>query len=922
MLDKSYEPKAIEAQVAKIWQSKPIFQAKTNEKKESFCICIPPPNVTGDLHMGHGFELTIIDIVVRYMRMQGIETHWQMGTDHAGISTQMVVERQLEQQGKYRKDMDRDTFIDAIWQWIEQRNIREQIKRMGASVDWEKERFTLDESLSASVRSAFVQLYQSGTIYRGRKLVHWETQQQTAVSDLEVENKDIHGHLYHFRYPLKKPTSSISHITIATTRPETMLGDTAVAVHPDDERYQDLIGQTIVLPLVGREIPIIADDYVDPKFGSGCVKITPAHDFNDYEVGIRHQLEQINILHPNGTINENAPSDYQGLSIQSARKKVVSDLESLSLVETIEPHKHTVPVCDRTQVVLEPYLTQQWFMKMDDLAQEAIQVVKDGQIQFQPKHEEKVYFHWLENIQDWCISRQLWWGHRIPAWYDDHGKCYVGDNEVDVRQAHQLGDDVKLTQDEDVLDTWFSSALWPFATLGWPEKTPMFERFFPNALMITGFDILFFWVARMIMMSLALTKQVPFKHVYLHGLVRDEAGQKMSKSKGNVLDPLDLIDGIGLDALVDKRTRNLMQPQMKKRIETNTRKHFPDGIEAHGTDALRMTFCALATTGRDIPFNMQRLNGYRNFCNKIWNATRFCQPYLSTSDATIDANKIGEYHAIHHWILTKLNQCIDDYHQHLADYRFDRLAQTVFEFCWNVFCDWYIELSKINFQREPSDPLYQHNQIVLTYVLKQTLLLLHPIIPYITEALWKEMGDSDTPCAISNFPQPLKLQGNSKEHYDDIEWLKTLITSIRTIRSEMNISPKTSIELVVEKVDERSKERLEKYDLSLKSIAKIDHITLLEAPSSPPASASHWDGQVGYHIPLSGLIDTKEELQRIDRSLKNIGMTIEKSQSMLNNQRYLDGAPKAVVDKQKDQLSQQLDLQNKLRLQRSIIEQI
>ncbi|MBF12782.1 MAG: valine--tRNA ligase [Legionellales bacterium] len=922
MLEKSYQPKSIEAAVQEIWDTMAQSNATPEQGAEPFCICIPPPNVTGDLHMGHAFQLSIIDILVRFNRMNGRDTHWQVGTDHAGISTQMVVERQLEQAGIDTKAIGREAFIQHIWEWISHRNIKHQIKRMGASVDWTKERFTLDEPMSHAVQTAFIQLHQQGLIYRGKKLVHWEVNQQTAVSDLEVENQEHDGHLYHFRYPLKEASSDCHSITIATTRPETLLGDTAVAVHPTDERYRHLIGKTVILPIVGREIPIIADDYVDPAFGSGCVKITPAHDFNDYEVGMRHDLPIINLLNPDGTFNSNAPKSYQHLDIKAARDKVVADMQALALVDAIEPHKHVVPVCDRTQTVLEPYLTQQWFMNMKELAKRAIQVVENGDIEFHPKHEEKVYFHWLNHIQDWCISRQLWWGHRIPAWYDASGKYYVGTDEATVRRMYHVDESIELFQDNDVLDTWFSSALWPFATLGWPNKTVDLDKFFPNSLMVTGFDILFFWVARMIMMSLALTNQVPFKRVYMHGLVRDESGEKMSKSKGNVLDPLDLIDGVDLETLIQKRTQHLMQPHKKKSIEKATRKHFKGGIEAHGTDALRMTFCALATTGRDIPFNLQRLNGYRNFCNKIWNATRFSLNYLTDESTPIDETALADLDPVHHWLLTKLNQCIDDYHRCINDYRFDQLAQTCFNFCWNIFCDWYIEFSKLNFLLDPSSLAYQQNQQVLHYALKQMLLLLHPVIPYITESLWQSVSPNSKPCAISDFPRQLILPESSQSHYESIEWLRSTVTSIRTIRSEMNIAPKRGIQLQVELANTALTNQLDIYQNWIKSLCKIDRIVLLGEQERPDPSASFWQENTGFHIPLAGLIDTDKELNRLDKVLANLKADIEKSQGLLSNEQYVQQAPVTIVNKQRDALQVQVDLERKLRSQRMIIQDV
>ena len=690
-MEKVYQPHEIEKHWYQEWKSQGYFQP-SESGEQPFCIMIPPPNVTGTLHMGHAFNNTVMDSLTRYHRMCGDNTLWQPGTDHAGIATQMVVERQLNAAGTSRTELGREAFLDKVWEWKEQSGdtISQQLERLGSSVDWSRERFTMDEGLSKAVREVFVRLHEEGLIYRGKRLVNWDPVLHTAVSDLEVISEEENGHLWHMRYPL---TDGSGHLVVATTRPETMLGDSAVAVHPEDERYTHLVGKSVSLPLCDREIPIIADDYVDPEFGSGCVKITPAHDFNDYEVGKRHDLAMLNIFTIDAKINDEAPAAFLNMDRYDARKKVISDLKELGLLEKIADHKLMVPRGDRSGAVIEPLLTDQWYVKIEPLAQPAIKAVEDGTIRFLPENWNNTYFEWMNNIQDWCISRQLWWGHRIPAWYDEQGNIYVGRDEAEARSKHNLDDSVLLSQDEDVLDTWFSSALWPFSTLGWPEKTPELKQFYPTSVLVTGFDIIFFWVARMIMMGMKFMNDIPFKDIYIHGLVRDSDGQKMSKSKGNVLDPIDLIDGITLDALVDKRTKGLMQPKMAAKIEKSTRKQYPDGIPAFGTDALRFTFAALASTGRDIKFDLHRIEGYRNFCNKLWNASRFV--LMNCEDQQV-ADKIdfSSLPPIDRWILSRQQELIDVAHKDIQNYRFDLAAKALYEFTWNEFCDWYLELIK------------------------------------------------------------------------------------------------------------------------------------------------------------------------------------------------------------------------------------
>lgn len=732
MIEK-YNPKDIESRWYNKWEDAGYFSPNNDGAKsdETFCIMLPPPNVTGSLHMGHAFQDTIMDVLIRYNRMQGKKTLWQCGTDHAGIATQMVVERQLLADGIKRTDLGREKFLDKVWEWKEESagHIQSQIRRLGASVDWQTERFTMDEGLSQAVQKQFIDLYDEGLIYRGKRLVNWDPVLKTALSELEVESVEEDGFLWHLKYPR---TDGKGFVIVATTRPETMLGDSAIAVNPDDERYKDLVGKTVDLPLTGRQIPVIADDYVDMEFGTGCVKITPAHDFNDAEMGKRHNLENINILNDDASINDNMPEKYRGMDRFDARKQIIKDFEELGLLEKIEPHKLMVPRGDRSHAIVEPYRTDQWYVKVDSMAKKALDVVKDGEVKFVPENWDKTYYQWMENIEDWCISRQLWWGHRVPAWYDENGKIYVAEDEKAVREKYKLDADFKLTQDEDVFDTWFSSNLWPFSTLGWPEQTDRLKDFYPTQVLVTGFDIIFFWVARMIMAGCKFMGQIPFETVYIHGLINDSQGQKMSKSKGNVLDPIDIIDGIKLEDLVNKRTSGLMQPQMAAKIEKATRKEFPDGINPNGCDALRFTFAALATNGRHLRFDMKRLESHRNFCNKIFNASRFV--LMNTEDFKLDAEKWNPNSTAELWILSQLQNSITDYRRHLDNFRLDLASQCIYDFIWNNYCDWFVELAK-PLLKQDEDTKY-NVQHTLLYVLDEALRLLHPIMPFITEEIW------------------------------------------------------------------------------------------------------------------------------------------------------------------------------------------
>ena len=918
-MDKTYQPDSIEQAWYQTWEKAGHF--RPSGEGESFAMMIPPPNVTGSLHMGHAFQDTIMDTLVRYRRMQGRNTLWQVGTDHAGIATQMVVERRLAAEGTDRHELGRERFLDKVWEWKAESGgtITQQLRRMGSSVDWSRERFTMDDGLSNAVREVFVRLHSEGLIYRGKRLVNWDPALHTAISDLEVENREEQGHMWHFRYPL---SDGSGHLVVATTRPETMLGDTAVAVHPEDPRYKDLIGQTVRLPLADRDIPIIADDYVDPDFGSGCVKITPAHDFNDYEVGKRHDLPQINLFTIEAHLNDNAPQAYRGLDRFDARKKVVDDLDALGLLEKVEDHTLQVPRGDRSGVVIEPYLTDQWFVAVESLAKPAIEAVENGDIQFVPKNYENMYFSWMRDLQDWCISRQLWWGHRIPAWYDEDGNVYVGRDEDEVRREHNLGDR-PLSQDEDVLDTWFSSALWTFSTLGWPEQTEELQTFHPTDVLVTGFDIIFFWVARMIMMTLKFTGQVPFKQVYVHGLVRDAEGQKMSKSKGNVLDPLDLIDGIDLDTLVEKRTRGLMQPQKEKQIAKRTRKEFPDGINAYGTDALRFTFLSLASTGRDIKWDMGRIEGYRNFCNKIWNAARYVLMNTENQDCGLDADS-GEVtlSLADRWIVSALQRAETEVTEALDQFRFDVASHAAYEFIWNEYCDWYLELSKpVLYGDEYSEAEKRGTRRTLVRVLEAILRLAHPFMPFITEEIWQKVAPlaGKTPAAegadATIMRQPFPVSDSARldpQAESDIEWIKAVITVIRNIRGEMRIPPGKALDVYLHNGKDIDRERLAANHNFMCRLAKLERITWLNAEDSAPASATGLVGDMEILVPMAGLIDKDAEIERLGKEIDKLRKEVARGESKLRNPNFVDKAPDEVVAKEREKLDDHRSQQARL----------
>ena len=903
LLAKTYEPHALERTIYAAWEQAGYFAPAADG--EAYCIMLPPPNVTGSLHMGHAFQHTLMDALMRYRRMSGASALWQGGTDHAGIATQMVVERQLAGEGKSRHDLGREPFLKRVWEWKAQSGgrITEQMRRLGTAVDWSRERFTMDAGLSQAVTEVFVRLHDEGLIYRGKRLVNWDPVLRTAVSDLEVVSEEEAGHLWHIKYPL---VNGAGHLVVATTRPETLLGDAAVAVHPDDERYRDLIGQQVTLPLTGRTIPVIADTYVDQAFGSGCVKITPAHDFNDYEVGKRHDLPQINILSPDAKIALPG-SPYDGLDRYEARKRMVADLEAQGLIDKIEDHKLKVPRGDRTHAVIEPYLTDQWYVKIAPLAQPAIRAVEDGRIKFIPENWTKTYYDWMHNIQDWCISRQIWWGHRIPAWYDDAGNVYVGRNEAEVRTKHKLGTRT-LRQDDDVLDTWFSSALWPFSTLGWPAQTPELKKFYPTSVLVTGFDIIFFWVARMIMLGLKFMDAVPFREVYVTGLVRDAEGQKMSKSKGNILDPLDLIDGIALNALLAKRTTGLMQPQMAKRIEQATRKQFPQGIPAFGTDALRFTLASLATQGRDIKFDLGRIEGYRNFCNKLWNAARYVLMNTEGRDCGLtDAPR--SYTLAERWIWARTAQTVRDFEQALAEYRFDLATQAIYAFIWDEYCSWYLELSKVVLTDANADAaVARGTRYTLVQVLETALRLLHPLMPFITEAIWQKLaplaGKAGASIMQQSFPRSAAAAavGADEQAIAEMAWVMQTITGVRNIRGEMDINPGRPLTALLQG-GAQDRAYLERNRHYLVGLARLREIAWLDADKSVPEAATALVGQMKVLIPLAGLIDKDAELARLDKDIDALEKNLAREQAKLSNQSFLERAPANVVAEAKARIA-------------------
>jgi valyl-tRNA synthetase len=947
-MDKIFNPQNIERDIYQNWEDSGQF--KPSGEGESYSLMIPPPNVTGSLHMGHAFQQTIMDALTRYKRMQGNNTLWQVGTDHAGIATQMVVERKLaEKNGPTRKELGREAFIDKIWEWKAEsgNTITNQMRRLGASVDWDRERFTMDKGLSNAVNEVFVRLHSENLIYRGKRLVNWDPKLLTAISDLEVENKDKKGYMWHFRYPLTDGTQTAQgndYLVVATTRPETMLGDTGVAVNPEDPRYKDLIGKFIDLPLVNRRIPIVSDEYADIEKGTGCVKITPAHDFNDYEVGKRHKMPMINILtfsgeirqqaeifdtngEPSDAVNSTLPAEFQGLDRFAARKAIVVKFEEIGLLDEIKDHDLTVPYGDRSDVVIEPMLTDQWYVRAAPLAKVAADAVANGEIEFVPKQYENMYFSWMNNIQDWCISRQLWWGHRIPAWYDEQGNVHVGRNEAEARAENGLAADVVLRQDDDVLDTWFSSALWTFSTLGWPENTEDLKTFHPTNVLVTGFDIIFFWVARMIMMTMHFLKdengkpQVPFKTVYVTGLIRDDDGNKMSKSKGNVIDPLDMIDGISLEDLLEKRTGNMMQPKMAEKIKKQTAKQFPDGIESHGTDALRFTLAALASTGRDINWDMKRLEGYRNFCNKLWNASNFVLMNTQAHDCGFNSNSTMTFSLADKWIIGQYQDTIKTYREAMDTYRFDIAAHTLYKFTWDQFCGWYIELTKPILLQGTAEQQRGTRHTLVT-VLESLLRLMHPIMPFITETIWQDVSPLANchSATIMNQKYPeydaAKVDATAMQ---DLEWVKGFVLCIRSIRGEMDIAPSKPLPVLLRNASSEDIRRLEENAIFLHSIAKLETVTILNKDQNAPACATSLLSSLEVMIPMAGLIDKDAELARIAKALDKLEKDFARTQGKLANEKFVRNAPEVVITKEKAKLADFTMQMQKLHEQRSSI---
>ena len=904
--DGAFDPRAIEGALYAEWERAGHFAPSGNGPP--YCIAIPPPNVTDRLHIGHAFQHTLMDALIRYHRMEGNRTLWQTGTDHAQIATQMVVERQLLAQGTSRTALGREAFIDKVWAWKRGTGagISGQIRRMGSSVDWTRERFTMDAGFSRAVIEVFVRLFEEGLIYRGKRLVNWDPTLGTSISDLEVDNVEERGHLWHFRYPLANGAytdAGADHLVVATTRPETMLGDTAVAVHPEDPRHRSLVGKAVRLPLAERDIPVIADAHVDAAFGSGCVKITPAHDFDDHAIGARHDLPLINIFTAEARLNDNGPAPYRGLDRFEARRRIVADMQAAGLLERVEEITHTVPRGDRSEAVIEPWLTDQWFVKIAPLAGPAIRAVENGDVRFVPQQYENMYFAWLRDIQDWCISRQQWWGHRIPAWYDDAGNIYVARTEAEARARHGLAASTALRQDEDVLDTWFSSALWTFGTLGWPERTPELAAFHPTTALVTGYDIIFFWVARMIMMTLKFTGEVPFRTVYIHGMVRDATGAKMSKTRGNGLDPLDLIDGVTTEDLVAKRTANMTQPKMAAAIAARTRKEYPHGIPAYGTDALRFTFCAMASQGRDLAFHLKRIEGYRNFCNKLWNAAKFVLAHgAAAHDAVEPAPSLAD-----RWIRARLGQLVAASKQAIGRYRFDLYANAVYEFAWHEYCDWYVELTKPVLFDEGADPAAAAAaRRTLADVLEALLRIAHPIVPFVTETLWRRVAPAATgragQCAATIMRQPFPAERDfPPDAYAQaaLDWLKDMVTALRNIRGEMNVAPGTAVLVLLQGAGNEERALLAALETPLKRLGKVSELQWLPPDAAPPAAAAEMVGELKVLVPLAGVVDAHAERARLGKEMEKVGKERARVDGKLANANFLAKAPAAVVAKER-----------------------
>jgi len=902
-MEKTYNPEQIEQRWYPVWEEQGCF--RPSGQGQPYTILLPPPNVTGTLHMGHAFQHTLMDALIRYQRLKGRDTLWQVGVDHAGIATEMVVTRQIEAEGKKRDDFSRSEFIERIWAWKEESGstITRQMRRLGASADWSRERFTMNPDLSEAVIETFVRLYDEGRIYRGPRLVNWDPVLQTAISDLEVVNSEEQGKLWSIRYPR---TDGKGDVIVATTRPETMLGDVCIAVHPDDDRYRDLVGKTVELPLTGRHIPVVADDYVDMEFGTGCVKITPGHDFNDWEVGTRHDFEPINIFTATATINDHAPEAYRGLDRFEARRRILDDLRKQGLLADEKDHTLMVPRGDRSGQIIEPWLTDQWFVKMDDLGRLGLEAVESGQVEFVPGNWINTYRHWMENLQDWCISRQLSWGHRIPAWYDEDGNIHVGRSEAEARQRGGLAPDAPLTRDEDVLETWFSSALWAHSTLGWPDEARMrsegFDRYLPTSVLITGFDIIFFWVARMIMMTGHFTGKMPFEQVYITGLIRDRDGHKMSKSRGNVLDPLDLIDGIDLDSLVAKRTEAMMQPHRARAIEKATRAEFPDGIPAFGADALRFTFAALAGYGRDIKFDLGRCEGYRNFLNKLWNAARFT--LMNTGDEPLPPPQEHEYDVLSRWIRSRLSRTIKQVDEALEGYRFDLAARAMHEFVWHEFCDWYLELAKPALADDADAATARATRYTLATVLEATLRMLHPFVPFVTEEIWQRVRrpagvDTDT-IMKTRWPEADTIDEAAEA---DTEWLKRVISAVRSARTELGLAPGKPMPLLIQRGSDSDHERLARFGPFIQRLARIESIDRVDDSRDSADCAVALAGDMRLLIPLAGLVDISAEIERLQKQLAREEKGLKQTEGKLANERFVANAPAAVVDKERQRLA-------------------
>ena len=888
-MDIKYSPKDLESNIYKKWTENDCFSAK--DFKSNYSIVLPPPNVTGTLHMGHAFQHTIIDILIRYNRMLGKSVLWQPGTDHAGIATQLVVENNLRKHGKTRHEIGRDALVDEIWKWKEQSGnaIISQTKRLGSSADWDRNRFTMDDGSNEAVKKVFIELYNDGLIYRGNRLVNWDIKLQTAISDLEVTNTEKNGHLYYIKYKIE---DSNENLIVATTRPETLFGDSAICVNPKDSRYESFIGRKAIIPILNKAIPVISDDTIDQDFGTGCVKITPAHDFNDYKLGKKHNLDFINILNKNGTFNNNVSGIFKDKNIHKSRSEVVGQLKELGSLDKIEDYKTTVPMGERSGEIIEPLLTDQWFMRMDDLAQLGIDAVKKSNIKFVPKNWEKIYFNWLNNIEDWCISRQIWWGHRIPAWYDDNGNVYVGDNEQEIRNKNNISEGINLIQDQDVLDTWFSSSLWPFTTMGWPENTKELEKYYPTSVLVTGFDIIFFWVARMVMMGIKFLDKVPFKTIYIHGLVRDSEGKKMSKSVGNVIDPIDIIDGIELEALINKRISNLVQPKLKDKIARKTKDEFPNGIDPYGADALRFCFCALASTGRDINFDLKRIEGYRNFCNKLWNASRYV--FISTKDCQYD-NKVNfeKLTVYEKFMIGKLDQLVTEYKKHCTSYRFDLMANSLYSFIWNEYCDWYLEIAKIEIEQGN-----HYTKNVLIYVLQIILKLCHPIIPYITEEIWKEMINlkytNDLILMNAKFPSQQKIFKDDNIN-NEVLLLKKIINAIRKMRSDLNVHPKIKIDIYCRFEEGLYDNFINNNREIISSLIKSNELHINDGSYDISDCIAVTVDEIKLYIPIKKIIDIDVEKQRLEKNLTNMKNNLKKIESKLDNKSFIEKAPSEII---------------------------